>query len=331
VQKKSQNASGQTGAVRTAMTAPLDAAQMQAFEDDGAVLVDLRLSSDLLDRAEAAWDRLAKAGTSTPHSILEDRDFVELISAPIFEEIAKQVLRSDRVFILETGAAGTGLERAEAKERALRDDWPEKHGVRSEWANSMHIDVQVTTEDFEATPRREHLAIWFWLNDVPAERAAMRVLKGSHKPLGAHWHEMQRRWNANPHEPLPVQHGPRWQAEGEPDARSFAALEPTAMAAPRGYAQVFSQSLLHAGWHSDDTEPRKGFHISWVADGVSIGGMRFNDQSGRIDGVRERGAKLREVMDPERRHVAMDDRTLERLVELWEEKWPPALRGRFRL
>jgi hypothetical protein len=194
VQKKSQNASGQAGAFRTAMTAPLDAAQMQAFEDDGAVLVDLRLSSDLLDRAEAAWDRLAKAGTSTPHSILEDRDFVELISAPVFEEIAKQVLRSDRVFILETGAAGTGLERAEAKERALREDWPEKHGIRSEWANSMHIDVQVTTEDFEAMPRREHLAIWFWLNNVPAERAAMRVLKGSHKPLGAHWQEMQRRW-----------------------------------------------------------------------------------------------------------------------------------------
>jgi hypothetical protein len=36
-------------------------------------------------------------------------------------------------------------------------------------------------------------------------------------------------------------------------------------------------------------------------------------------------------MDPERRHVAMDDSTLERLVGLWEEEWPPTLRGRFRL
>ena len=81
---------------------------------------------------------------------------MELISAPVFEQIAKQVLRSDRVFILETGRAGTGLERADANDRAQHNDWPEKHGVRSEWANSMHIDVQVTTEDFEATPRREH-------------------------------------------------------------------------------------------------------------------------------------------------------------------------------
>mgnify|MGYP001222143812 CR=1 FL=1 len=80
-----------------------------------------------------------------------------------------------------------------------------------------------------------------------------------------------------------------------------------------------------------DTEPRKGFHISWVADGVSIGGMRFNDQSGRIAGVRRRSAELRQVMAPERRHVAMDNSTLERLVELWDEEWPPTLRGRFRL
>lgn len=331
MQTESHSASGQVGEARTAMTAPLDIVQMQAFEDDGAVLVDLRLSLDLLDRAEAAWDRHAKRGDPGQGSILEDQDYVELISAPVFEEIAKQVLRSDKVFILETGGAGTGIDRAETNEIAQRNDWPEKHGIRSEWANSMHTDVQVTTEDFEATPRREHLAIWFWLNDVPAERAAMRVLKGSHKRLGAHWQEMQQRWKANPNSPLPVRHGPRWEAEGEPDARWFAALEPTAMAAPRGYAQVFSQSLLHAGWHSEDTEPRKGFHISWVADGVSIGGMRFNDQSGRIDGVRQRSAELRQVMAPERRHVAMEHSTLERLVGLWEEKWPPTLRERFRL
>ena len=159
----------------------------------------------------------------------------------------------------------------------------------------------------------------------------MRVLKGSHTRLGAHWQEMQQRWKANPSVPLPVRHGPRWEAEGEPDARSFAGLEPTAMAAPRGYAQVFSQSLVHAGWHSEDTEPRKGFHISWVADGVSIGGMRFNDQSGRIDGLRQQSAELRQLMEPERRHVAMDEATLEQLLRLWEEEWPPALRRRFRL
>jgi hypothetical protein len=59
--------------------------------------------------------------------------------------------------------------------------------------------------------------------------------------------------------------------------------------------------------------------------------MRFNDQSGRIDGVRQRSAELRQVMAPQRRHVAMEHSTLERLVGLWKEEWPPTLRERFRL
>ena len=91
MQTESQNAAGQTEEARTATTAPLDAAQMQTFEDDGAVLVDLRLKPDQLDRAEAAWDRHAKGDDSGQDSILKDQNYVELISAPVFEEIAKQV------------------------------------------------------------------------------------------------------------------------------------------------------------------------------------------------------------------------------------------------
>jgi hypothetical protein len=300
--------------------------QMEEFEEQGAILVDLQLSPELLDAGEAAHDRDASPMWADP-------DWVSLISSPVFEEIAKQVLRSERVYVLETGRASKGVDRTDANERAARDDWPAKHGHATEWANAMHTDVQVTTEDFEATPRREHLAIWFWVNDVPPERAAMRVLTGSHKRLSAHWQEMQARWKAHPEQPLPVMHGPRWEAEGEPDARWFAGEEPTAMAAKRGYALVFSQSLLHAGWSYSDPsgEPRKGFHISWVAEGVSIGGMRFNDNSGRIDGVRERSRELRGLLAPERQHIAMSDETLERLVDLWEEEWPPTLRGRYLL
>ena len=74
-----------------------------------------------------------------------------------------------------------------------------------------------------------------------------------------------------------------------------------------------------------------GVVSSWVADGVSIGGMRFNDQSGRIDDLRQQSAELRQLMEPERRHVAMDETKLEQLLRLWEEEWPPALRRRFRL
>jgi hypothetical protein len=34
---------------------------------------------------------------------------------------------------------------------------------------------QVTESDFDATPRRDLLALWLWLNDVPAERGAIRA------------------------------------------------------------------------------------------------------------------------------------------------------------
>ena len=56
---------------------------MQAFENDGAVPADLHLDPDLLDRAEAVWDRFDRAEDATPQSILRI-DYVELISAPVF-------------------------------------------------------------------------------------------------------------------------------------------------------------------------------------------------------------------------------------------------------
>ena len=48
-------------------------------------------------------------------------------------------------------------------------------------------DWQVSESNFTATPRRDLLAIWMWLNDVPESRAAMRVLPASHRPIMRHW------------------------------------------------------------------------------------------------------------------------------------------------
>ena len=62
MEAKSQKTSDRSEDAGTTMSAPLDALQMQAFEDDGAVLVDLGLNRDQLDRPEAAWDRHAGEG-----------------------------------------------------------------------------------------------------------------------------------------------------------------------------------------------------------------------------------------------------------------------------
>ena len=51
-----------------------------------------------------------------------------------------------------------------------------------------HVDVQMTAEDFDATPRREcSLGMWLWLTDVTAASGAMRLLRGSHRRIGEHW------------------------------------------------------------------------------------------------------------------------------------------------
>lgn len=45
--------------------------------------------------------------------------------------------------------------------------------------------------------------------------------------------------------------------------------------------RVFTQACLHAGWHNDDSVPRKAFIMSWIAKGVP-GGM----EKSRIEGIR---------------------------------------------
>ena len=95
---------------------------------------------------------------------------MRLVSHPFFENVAKQMLRTEDVRLIELGAnnrAPTGEPQAPAEEQAKR------------WAAGAHVDLQITTADFNATPRRDLLALWFWISDVTPDHAAMRILPGS--------------------------------------------------------------------------------------------------------------------------------------------------------
>ena len=127
--------------------------QLQAYEDDGAVLVDLRLPPETLARLEAAWDghstrgwegsstrsHKASSGPDAAVPLWEDPDIVALFAHVNLERIAQQVLRSDAVHIFEIG-------RSNRPAKADEDGKPQvfsKHGHRTEWASGMHSDVQV--------------------------------------------------------------------------------------------------------------------------------------------------------------------------------------------
>ena len=112
---------------------------------------DTPLTEAELDEAEAAWDRVKAGETDKCH----DHGYLDTLTHPFFEDVAKQVLRAPAVQLLETNpherAPGTGA---------------------TKWGGG-HLDVQITRSGWDATPRREMLAIWLWCNGVPENRGAM--------------------------------------------------------------------------------------------------------------------------------------------------------------
>lgn len=249
----------------------LSDAQMEAFEAEGMVLVDTLsvhggLTAAQLDEAERTWDRLVLGPAGGPPRE-QDEGFIRLISHPVFENIAKQVLRAEEVKLIELGATNRPP-----------TDQPQAapHLQREHWAKGAHIDLQITTADWNATPRRDLLALWLWVGDVSPDRAAMRVLPGSHRVIMRHWDSVL---SAERKQSLPRCHGvlpqpgTNYPSYPEHIPRSACMLkgldyddcEPVPVAVPRGTAQVFTQSMLHTAWHNSTSEPRKGFIISWSA------------------------------------------------------------------
>jgi hypothetical protein len=238
----------------------LSAGELRAFEESGYVCVDALskpggLSPAELDRAEETWDRLiglgvtglSNAGPQRPGSLEKqaqlaaDRGFIELMCHPFFESLAKQVLRSEDVRVIELGP--------HQRPPTQRHSAPEDEEARQLWSNGAHIDFQITSADFDATPRRDLLGVWFWVDDVPAERAAMRILPGSHRPIMQHWDAVL---TDEHRKSLPRCHGMRAKPdpanasypEGFPAPADwiFSESEPMPVAVKRGTAQVFTQS-----------------------------------------------------------------------------------------
>jgi len=282
-------------------------AELEQYERDGAVTIDGPLSTEELDRAEVAWDLLKESG-DPPY---EDPDYVNVVQHPYFEEVAKKVLRADSVHLW------WGLSPHERPVSTKPFDTP-----RGQWAKGSHVDVQATWEDFQATPRRMRAELWFWVNEVPEDRGAMRILPGSHRPIMEHW---SRVLTPEHKAMLPRVHGIRFNpsenAQAYPEHlpnlldKPWVDQEPVACTAKRGQILVLCSGGLHSAWQNEDSVPRKAMGTSWVADGVSCGLPKP-----QRDGLMDYFPKLKEKLDPDRAHIVPDD--FDWLFESnYEPKW----------
>lgn len=317
-------------------------AQMESFEADGVVLLDTLsmpggLTPAQLDDAEATWERLVEAGVvglsnsgpERPESLqrqkelASDRGFVELMCNPFFESVAKQVLKSEQVRVIELGPN----HRAPSGQPTPGPDKSQQL-----WSEGAHIDFQVTSANFDATPRRDLLGMWLWVNDVPAERGAMRILPGSHRPIMRHWDRVLTEAHK---EMLPRCHGMRThpiKGQGaypehipEPPDWPYSTSEPVPVAVRRGTVQVFTQSMLHSAWPNTDTEPRKGFILAWAAAEVPIGFVQ-----NRCDGLRHLFPLVRASVAkwmPGRERIVPAADEFKHFVTGYDPAWPETFIG----
>ena len=285
-------------------------AQLAQYEERGAVTIDTPFTAEQLDRAEAAWDRLRSDNSIRPY---EEPDYVDVIQHPYFEEVAKKVLRADAVH-LWWGLA--------PHERAPN---PSPHRTpHDQWAGGCHVDIQATIEDFEAIPRRMRAELWFWLNDVPENRGAMRILPGSHRSIMEHWSQIL---TPGQKAKLPRVHGLRPEPVSEKSAafpeyipamgeKPWVEHEPTPAIARRGQLLILCSAGLHSSWENEDTIPRKAMGTSWAAAGVPCGLPK--DQR---DALMAFFPPLRSKLRPERAHIVPEN--FDWLFETnYEPKWP---------
>ena len=216
------------------------------------------------------------------------------------------------------------LDRAEAAWDRL------KEGGGRPYDDPDYVDVMQHPFFEELAKKVLRAELWFWVNDVPRNRGAMRILPGSHRPIMEHW---SRVLSPDHQAQLPRVHGLRPAPVAETAAAfpeyipemsdtPWSEQEPTAAVAGRGQVLVLCSAGLHSAWQNEDSVPRKAMGMSWVAEGVSCGLPK-----GQRDALMEYFPKLREKLRPERVHIVPEqfDWLFESDYEpKWPETFPPA-------
>lgn len=248
--------------------------QLRLWEKEGGVTVDTPLTTEEIAGASAAMDRLlpqpsngARAGQTCSYF---DAELVALIQHPWFEAVAKQVLCAERVHFYQT---------------AIINAYPEPATPFSFW---QHVDIQYRLRDFHATPKNIICSFFLWLTDVNERRAPMMFCPGSHWLL-AEYRENDPDWQGDPPSVAPTMLA---------DLPTLPYADPIPLLAKAGQVSVLTTAAVHGASVNVDTELRRNFVLTFIAEGVTIG-LPPAGEAQRLVYNRELLSHLR----PERRHI----------------------------
>lgn len=254
----------------------IEESQVNAFAELGAATIDTPLSAAEIVAAGAAIQRLlpfdAASGRFRYSATCSyyDRELLDIIQHPFFEDVACQVLRADAVRFFQTAILAT---------------YPQPD---AEFSYDQHIDLQYTLSDLEATPRRVVCTYFLWLTDVNEKRAPMMWRPGSHRPLAQAWQQQEALRGE-----IPRVIGIKMDDLPELD---FA--QPQPLLARAGQATVLSTAMVHGASLNVDRAARMALVMTFTAAGVRVG---LPEAQQRTKDAYD--AELRGRLRPERVHI----------------------------
>ncbi|MSS73189.1 MAG: hypothetical protein EXS64_17105 [Candidatus Latescibacteria bacterium] len=253
--------------------------ELNRFIEDGVVTVDTPFTDRQIAEASAAFDRLMPFQAPAPgqaprHRVAvtryDDPVLLDILQHPFFEAVSRQALRAEAVHFFQT---------------YLITSYPQP-GVP--FSFDQHVDIQYGLDDLRAEPRRMLCSFFLWINGVNERRAPLMLRPRSH------WLIAENRER----DPSLRGSAPRVAGVKLAQLPPLPYADPTPIVARAGQVSVATTATIHGASVNVDTEPRKAFLTTFVAEGVEIE-LPENQAAAK----REYDPELRRHLRPDRAHI----------------------------